>query len=59
MKKLENYGVKELNAKEIRETDGGWIGIAVGAIALAIAVLSTDWDKAADSFKRGWDSANC
>ena len=24
MKNLENYGVQELNAKEIRETDGGW-----------------------------------
>ena len=24
MKNLENYGVQELNAQEIKETDGGW-----------------------------------
>ena len=25
MKQLENYGVQELSAKEITETDGGWV----------------------------------
>ena len=24
MKNLENYGVQELNTKEIKETEGGW-----------------------------------
>ena len=27
MKQLENYGVQELNAREITETDGGLIGV--------------------------------
>lgn len=25
MKKLENYGVQDMSAQEIRETDGGWV----------------------------------
>ena len=33
MKKLENYGVQTLNAKEIRETDGGFLGIDDGILA--------------------------
>tara|TARA_B110000114_G_scaffold121389_1_gene127183 strand:- start:723 stop:881 length:159 start_codon:yes stop_codon:yes gene_type:complete len=27
MKQLENYGVQELNAREIKSTDGGLIGV--------------------------------
>jgi len=60
MKNLENYGVLEMNTKEIKETDGGIFGIddaiILGAIALTLAVLNTDWDKAADDFKRGYNS---
>lgn len=38
MKNLENYGVQELNAKEIRETEGGgrfaeFVGWCYGTIA--------------------------
>jgi len=29
MKNLENYGVQELNAKEIRDVDGGDIGLSI------------------------------
>ncbi len=38
MKNLENYGVLELNAKEIKETDGGFWGTLVGAL-LAYAII--------------------
>ncbi len=32
MKNLENYGVQELNAREIQETDGGgWLSDTFGA----------------------------
>ena len=34
MKNLENYGVQVLNTKEIREVDGGIIGIIIAGIAL-------------------------
>ena len=47
MKNLENYGVQELNAKEIRETDGGIIGLDDILIGLVIAVgtvIVNDWD---------------
>ncbi len=34
MKKLENYGVHELDAQEIRETDGGfWAPLISGTVA--------------------------
>ena len=33
MKNLENYGVQEINAEEIRETDGGFLGILLAAAA--------------------------
>lgn len=33
MKNLKNFGVQELSAREIRETDGGgWMAYALGAI---------------------------
>ncbi|MDF1516803.1 MAG: class IIb bacteriocin, lactobin A/cerein 7B family [Lutibacter sp.] len=32
MKNLENYGVLEMNAKEIKEIDGGFWQFVVGAI---------------------------
>lgn len=49
---LQNLNVAELNAREIENTDGGiW-----PYIALAIAILNTDWDAAANSYKRGGES---
>ena len=37
MKNLENYGVQELNAKEIRKTDGGIIGLIAVAFWVGVA----------------------
>jgi len=54
MKNLNEFGVKEMNAKEMKKTDGGEpisIGVAI-AIGLAIAAgtaIINDWD----NFKRG------
>lgn len=39
MKNLQNFGVKELNSKEIEETQGGWI-IVAAAIYLAVALYA-------------------
>ena len=37
MKNLENYSVQELNAKEIRETDGGWMrGGPIDSVTISI-----------------------
>ncbi len=38
MKNLENYGVQEMDAMEIRSVDGGWIE-ALRRIALLMAVI--------------------
>jgi lactobin A/cerein 7B family class IIb bacteriocin len=50
MKNLQNFGVQELNAEEIREIDGGIIHwfwpIAAGAVVVAII---SDWK----NFKAG------
>ena len=38
-KNLENYGVQELNAREIQETDGGfleWIAVAVSVGGIVV-----------------------
>jgi hypothetical protein len=37
MKNLENYGVQELNAKEIKETDGGLISTLDSAISFSLS----------------------
>ncbi|MGB1394366.1 MAG: class IIb bacteriocin, lactobin A/cerein 7B family [Flavobacteriaceae bacterium] len=39
MKHLENYGVQELNATEMKTTDGGIIPIVVGVILFDCAML--------------------
>jgi hypothetical protein len=54
-KNLESFGVQELDAKEVRETDGGWWKEAIG---LALAILSTDWDQAASDFSSGFRDAH-
>ena len=42
MKQLENYGVQELNAREMESTDGGWnwraAGRALAYVAVSIAI---------------------
>tara|TARA_B110001452_G_C14887051_1_gene310062 strand:- start:328 stop:501 length:174 start_codon:yes stop_codon:yes gene_type:complete len=47
MKHLENYGVQELNAREITETDGGWLWPIIGGAI--IYEIITDWG----NFKAG------
>ncbi len=44
----------ELGTSELTQTSGGYWWI--GALALAIAVLNTDWDQAAKDFNRGYES---
>jgi lactobin A/cerein 7B family class IIb bacteriocin len=34
MKNLQNFGVQEMNAKEIREIDGGFFPIAIWGVVL-------------------------
>lgn len=39
MKNLQNFGVQELNAKEIRETEGGLLFLGACAVILAVAYI--------------------
>jgi lactobin A/cerein 7B family class IIb bacteriocin len=45
MKNLQSFGVQELNSKEIRETEGGFIllGLGIAAAGLFIASFSVGW----------------
>lgn len=59
MKKLEMYGVQEMNAKEMKETDGGgWFGILAGAviIALTLEVMFEGSAKCWADFQAGYQS---
>jgi len=38
MKNLKNYGVQAMNAEDIRETDGGFLGILISAAMVYIAM---------------------
>ncbi|MCX2573926.1 hypothetical protein [Pedobacter sandarakinus] len=57
MKKLEleNFGVQELDVKEMIETEGGnfWAFIAEGLIEAAL-----DWEGAVADFKAGYNAGN-
>jgi hypothetical protein len=56
MKNLENYGILELNAQEIKEINGGifgWDDVLVGLAIAAGAAIINDWD----NFKKGFWSA--
>ncbi len=57
MKNLESLSVQKMSTKEINETEGG-LGYVCGGIALAIAVLNTDWDKAYADYSRGFQNAH-
>lgn len=40
MKHLENYGVQELNAKELKSIEGGfWASLLLAAILITVGVL--------------------
>ena len=41
MKNLKSFGVQELNAKEIKSTDGGWHGARMSSV---------DWSSVTDGF---------
>jgi len=60
MKNLENYGVLELNAKEIREVDGGFVcgGLCLTLLGAAISIILTqDLGDLADAFNEGREAA--
>ena len=40
---LEQFGVLEMNAKEMKETDGGCIEILVALALFSVGVLIGDW----------------
>jgi hypothetical protein len=52
---LNEYGVAQMQNAEMESTKGGLWPLAVGAFILA--VLNTDWDKAADDFNKGYKDA--
>ena len=59
MKKLDlnKYGVQEMNAVEMRETDGGWVRIATFVLwALAWELVTEGIDKCVADFKAGYNS---
>ncbi len=53
MENLDLLGVDELKFEDLNKTNGGWKWIP--AVALALVILNTDWDKAADDFCRGYN----
>ena len=55
MKHLENYGVQELNAREMESTDGGWWPIAV--LGWYIYETLNDVDSATSSANAGFAAA--
>ncbi len=58
MKNLENYGVQEMNASEIKEIDGGvfgWDDILIGIAIAAGASIINDWDDFKDGFSTAFN----
>lgn len=53
MKNLENYGVQELNAQEIKKTDGGYWQILLAAI---ITDMLLNPSATADAWTEGYNS---
>lgn len=54
MKNLEVYGVKELNASEIKETQGGFLGILVAAIVIiAAGIFANDGNNRTQTYIDG------
>lgn len=48
MKNLENYGVQEMNTKEIEEVNGGFFGTL--ALAVSVVAAATAYVEAVDTF---------
>jgi lactobin A/cerein 7B family class IIb bacteriocin len=38
MKNINNFGVKELSKKELKDIDGGWLELLAAAVGLVLAV---------------------
>lgn len=57
MKNLQNFGVQELNAKEMRETDGGVIWALASAIADAASTIADAASIAYTAFWTGFNNA--
>jgi len=55
MKNLESFGVQELNAKEIREVEGGLWPLAL--LGWYVYETLNDVDSATSSFNSGWNAA--
>lgn len=54
---LENYGVSEMETREMKEANGGvfgWDDLAIAVITLVVAEIISDWD----NFKAGLNG-NC
>ena len=56
MKNLENYGVLKMNAKEIREVDGGDLGLGL-AIAGALIYLYNEGDDFIEGYNYAYQRA--
>jgi|TARA_B110000240_G_scaffold91686_1_gene104190 hypothetical protein len=57
MKNLENYGVLEMDAKEIRDIDGGnpyLLGVFVGGF---LYNLAADWEENVAAFEESYNAA--
>ncbi len=59
MKNLENYGVKELNTKDIKETDGGIFGAILAAAAIYLVYETIgNWSASREAFESGYAAGN-
>tara|TARA_R110002050_G_scaffold238372_1_gene374449 strand:+ start:232 stop:405 length:174 start_codon:yes stop_codon:yes gene_type:complete len=55
MKNLQNFGVQELSAKEIKEIEGGFIWPILEAITVVLAIGAAI-DYIAGEVIKGWDN---
>jgi len=56
MKNLENYGVQTLNAREIREVDGGFFGLILAAAASYLLYETLgNWSASVDAINAGFE----
>lgn len=56
MKNLDNYGVQELNAEQVENTDGGFILAVIAVVGIVIAIGEVNWDEAGSDMQDGWNS---
>jgi hypothetical protein len=57
MKNFEEFGMQEMDTKEMRTVDGGALALLAAAIGLYLAVEIAGNPKAhVEAFKRGWNA---